>query len=156
MQAGILDQLLLLWASCVEVLMGRVLLSQAEVRPMPDVLLDFSLLIHSSVPPRSFKAGDVIFHQGDHPSELYVIQSGRVNIQIGDRPLATLERHDIFGEMALIDTAPRSATAVAATDVTLIPVSEKQFLFLVSQTPFFALNAMRVLARRLRSMDGYH
>ena len=55
--------------------------------------------------------------------------------------------------MALIDNAPRSATAVAATDVTLIPVSEKQFLFLTGQTPFFALKVMRVLARRLRAMN---
>ena len=59
----------------------------------------------------------------------------------------------IFGEMALVDGAPRSATAVAMTDVTLVPVSEKQFLFLVSQTPFFALKVMRVLARRLRASN---
>jgi CRP-like cAMP-binding protein len=51
----------------------------------------------------------------------------------------------------LIDDAPRSATAVAVTDVELVAVSEKQFLFLVSQTPFFALKVMRVLARRLRA-----
>ncbi len=52
--------------------------------------------------------------------------------------------------MALIDSEPRSATAVAVTDVELVPVSEKQFLFLVSQTPYFALKVMRVLAQRLR------
>ena len=56
--------------------------------------------------------------------------------------------------MALIDAAPRSATAIAATDVTLVPVGEKQFLFLVSQTPYFALNVMRVLARRLRAQNS--
>ena len=55
--------------------------------------------------------------------------------------------------MALIDDAPRSATAVARTDVELVPISEKQFLFLVSQTPFFALKVMRVLARRLRATN---
>ncbi len=55
--------------------------------------------------------------------------------------------------MALIDQAPRSADAIAVTDVTLVPVSEKQFLFLVSQTPFFALKVMRVLARRLRAAN---
>jgi CRP-like cAMP-binding protein len=56
--------------------------------------------------------------------------------------------------MALIDNSPRSATAVASTDVVLVPVSEKQFLFLVSQTPFFALMVMRVLARRLRAANS--
>ena len=55
--------------------------------------------------------------------------------------------------MALIDAARRSATVVAATDVKLIPVNEKQFLFLVSHTPYFALNVMRVLARRLRAAN---
>ena len=62
-----------------------------------------------------------------------------------------MNANSIFGEMALIDDAPRSATAVAVTDVELVPVSEKQFLFLVSQTPFFAIKVMRVLARRLRA-----
>jgi CRP/FNR family transcriptional regulator, cyclic AMP receptor protein len=56
----------------------------------------------------------------------------------------------MFGEMALIDEAPRSATAVAASAVELVPVGSKQFLFLVSETPHFALNVMRSLARRLR------
>ncbi len=56
--------------------------------------------------------------------------------------------------MALIDNSPRSATAIASTDVILIPISEKQFLFLVSETPFFALMVMRVLARRLRAANS--
>ena len=56
----------------------------------------------------------------------------------------------IFGEMALIDNEPRSATAIAVTDVELVAVTEKQFLFLVGQTPYFALKVMRVLAQRLR------
>ncbi len=88
--------------------------------------------------------------KGDPALELYVIQSGRVEITTGNHLLVTVEKNDIFGEMALIDKDPRSATATAATDVTLVPVTEKQFLFLVAQTPFFALKVMRVLAGRLR------
>jgi CRP-like cAMP-binding protein len=65
-----------------------------------------------------------------------------------------LPERGIFGEMALIDGAPRSATAIAATDVKLVPVGEKQFLFLVSRTPYFALNVMRALARRLRATNN--
>ena len=56
--------------------------------------------------------------------------------------------------MALIDDAPRSATAIALTDVSIVPVAEKQFLFLVRETPFFALNVMRVLAGRLRAANA--
>jgi CRP-like cAMP-binding protein len=115
--------------------------------------IDFSLLARSGVETRSFKQGDAIFKEGDAASELFVIQSGSVEIRHGNRLLDTLSGNNIFGEMALIDGAPRSATAVAATDVTLVPVTEKQFLFLVSQTPFFALMVMRVLARRLRATN---
>jgi len=120
---------------------------------MADIDVDFALLASAKTTPRTFKAGETIFREGDPATELYVIQSGRVEIRLGNRLLDTLSERSIFGEMALIDAAPRSATAVAATDVTLIPVGEKQFLFLVSQTPFFALNVMRVLARRLRAMN---
>jgi len=120
---------------------------------MADIDVDFALLASAKTTPRTFNAGETIFKEGDPATELYVIQSGRVEIRLGNRLLDTLSERSIFGEMALIDAAPRSATAVAASDVTLIPVGEKQFLFLVSQTPFFALNVMRVLARRLRAMN---
>src|SRR5436190_22061180 len=106
---------------------------------MPDTSIDFSILGGPEVPTRSFKAGETIFKEGDPASEFYVIQRGRVGIQIGNRLLDTLDAKTIFGEMALVDGAPRSAAAVALTDVTLVPVSEKQFLFLVSETPYFAL-----------------
>jgi CRP-like cAMP-binding protein len=115
--------------------------------------IDFSILIGPHVPVRSFNAGETIFNEGDPATELYVIQKGRVGIQTGNRLLDTLEANSIFGEMALVDSAPRSATAVAVTDVTLVPISEKQFLFLISQMPYFALNVMRVSARRLRTAN---
>jgi CRP-like cAMP-binding protein len=120
---------------------------------MSNDTIDFSLLIGPQIPSRTFKAGDTIFKQGEPATELYVIKNGRVGIQLGNRLLDTLDSYDIFGEMALIDQAPRSADAIAVTDVTLVPISEKQFLFLVSQTPFFALKVMRVLARRLRAAN---
>lgn len=117
---------------------------------MTEMPVDFGILAGAGAPVREFKAGEVIFSQGDAASELFVIQSGKVDVMLGNRLLASLSDHDIFGEMALIDTAPRSATAVAKTDVRLVPVGEKQFLFLVGRTPHFALNLMRALARRLR------
>jgi CRP/FNR family transcriptional regulator, cyclic AMP receptor protein len=110
----------------------------------------FSILTGNDIAVRFFKAGDVIFHEGDEATELFVIKSGQVRIQIGNRTVAEFGQDSIFGEMALIDSEPRSATAIAANDVELVPVSEKQFLFLVSQTPYFALKVMRVLAQRLR------
>jgi CRP/FNR family transcriptional regulator, cyclic AMP receptor protein len=115
--------------------------------------IDFGILAGSGAPVKEYKAGDIIFNQGDAGAEFFVIQSGKVDIRLGNRTLGTLGDRDIFGEMALIDTAPRSATAVATTDVKLVPVGEKQFLFLVGQTPHFALNVMRTLARRLRAQN---
>lgn len=110
----------------------------------------FSLLTGNNIEVQFFKAGDVIFREGDAATELFVIKSGQVRVQIGNRTVTELGADSIFGEMALIDSEPRSATVVAITDTKLAPVSEKQFLFLVSQTPYFALRVMRVLAQRLR------
>ena len=110
----------------------------------------FGVLTGNNIEARSFKAGSVIFREGDAANELFVVKSGQVRIQIGNRTVTELGQESIFGEMALIDSEPRSATATAITDVELVPVSEKQFLFLVSQTPYFALKVMRVLAQRLR------
>jgi CRP/FNR family cyclic AMP-dependent transcriptional regulator len=117
---------------------------------MTDSDIDFSLLIRDGITTRTAKAGETIFQEGDKAEEVFVIKSGQVGIRLGNRTLAELPANSIFGEMSLIDDAPRSATAVALTDVELVPISEKQFLFLVGHTPFFALRVMRVLARRLR------
>ena len=114
---------------------------------------DFSLLLGPDVPSRRFRAGEVIFHEGDHAEEFFVIRSGEVEIRCGNRLLEILGANEIFGEMALIDAEPRSADAVAKTDVVVAPISEKQYIFLVRHTPYFALKVLRVLARRLRAQN---
>jgi CRP/FNR family transcriptional regulator, cyclic AMP receptor protein len=113
----------------------------------------FAVLTGNNIDALAFKAGSIIFREGDEAREFFVIRSGRVRIQIGNRTITELGADNIFGEMALIDSEPRSATAIALSDVELVPVSEKQFLFLVSQTPYFALKVMRVLAQRLRATN---
>jgi CRP/FNR family cyclic AMP-dependent transcriptional regulator len=120
---------------------------------MTEAPIDFRILAGAGVPTRDYKAGDVIFKEGDAAQELFIIQSGEVEIRLGNRLLEKLPQFSIFGEMALIDASPRSATAVAASDVNLVPVTEKQFLFLISNTPHFALNVMRIMARRLRATN---
>ena len=110
----------------------------------------FGVLTGNDVETKLIKAGTIIFREGDAAQEMFVIKSGQVRIQLGNRTLSELSADNIFGEMALIDSQPRSATAIAITDVELIPVTERQFLFMVGQTPYFALKVMRVLAERLR------
>ena len=113
----------------------------------------FGLLTGNDIESRYFKAGSTVFREGDEAHELFVIKSGKVRIQIGNHTLTELGPDTIFGEMALIDSEPRSATAIAVTDVELVPVGEKQFLFLVSQTPYVALKVVRVLVQRLRATN---
>jgi CRP/FNR family transcriptional regulator, cyclic AMP receptor protein len=113
----------------------------------------FGVLTGNDVATKFVKAGGIIFREGDAASELFVIKSGQVRIQLGNRTLTELGPDSIFGEMALIDNEPRSATAIAITDVEIVPIGERQFLFLVSQTPYFALKVMRVLAQRLRKSN---
>jgi CRP-like cAMP-binding protein len=114
---------------------------------------DFRLLLGPEVPSRRYAAGEVIFLEGDRAEEFFVIRNGEVEIRSGNRLLETLGPNEIFGEMALIDAAPRSADAVARTDVVVAPLSEKEYIFLVKHTPYFALKILRVLARRLRAQN---
>ena len=99
---------------------------------------------------KQFQAGEVIFHKGDVGDVMYAIQSGEVEITIDGSVIDTHGPGGIFGEMALIDAGPRSATAVAKTDCVLVPISQQRFEFLVQQTPHFATNVMRVMVERLR------
>lgn len=120
---------------------------------MSDEGFNLGLLTKLGMREQSFKAGETIFREGDAAEQMFVIRSGRVEIRLNGRKLDELGENELFGEMALVDKGPRSATAVAQTDVDLVPVGEKQFLFLVGETPFFALKVMRVLARRLRARN---
>jgi CRP-like cAMP-binding protein len=62
-----------------------------------------------------------------------------------------VESGGVFGEMALIDGLPRSATAIAAADCRIAAIDEKRFLRLVEHTPRFALSIMQVITQRLRA-----
>lgn len=124
-----------------------------EYSLMVDDVIDIDQLVRSGAILRSFKERETIFKQGDAASELFVIQDGTVRIKLGDRLLANLYSGDLFGEMAIIEEGLRSATAVAATDVTLVGIPKRLFLSLIPQTPVFAVQVMRTLARRLRAAN---
>jgi CRP/FNR family cyclic AMP-dependent transcriptional regulator len=120
---------------------------------MNRLFVDFDMLARATDEERSYKAGDVVFREGDAGTEFFVIRSGSAAVQLGNRTLQVLGPGEVFGEMALIDSEPRSATVVAETDCVLVPVSEKQFLFMTSEAPYFGLSLMRVLVQRLRSAN---
>jgi CRP/FNR family transcriptional regulator, cyclic AMP receptor protein len=102
----------------------------------------------------NFRAGETIFLAGDEATEMYGVQAGEVSIVHRDTEIEVVGEGGFFGEMALIDKGTRSAAAVAKTDCTLVPVDERQFLFLVQQTPYFALYMLRIQAQRLRQRMG--
>jgi CRP/FNR family transcriptional regulator, cyclic AMP receptor protein len=102
---------------------------------------------------RELAAGSVIFEQGDEASSMYLLLSGTVGIKRGDEVIRTVEAPGMFGEMALIDYAPRSMTTVAQEDAEIVEIPERRFWVLVHETPRFAQLVMRVLADRLRQLD---
>lgn len=110
-------------------------------------------LFRNETDTRSFAAGATVFSKGEPGTAMYVVVEGEVDLWIGDELVETLGAGEPFGEMALIEHAPRIATAVARTACRLVEVPEKRFLFLVQQTPFFSLQIMRVMAERLRKMN---
>jgi CRP/FNR family cyclic AMP-dependent transcriptional regulator len=81
---------------------------------------------------------------------MYVVYSGKVAIEREGKLLEELSEGDSFGEMSLIDGAPRSATARAKTDCEVAPITERAFTLLVHEQPIFALSLMHNLADRLR------
>jgi CRP-like cAMP-binding protein len=111
---------------------------------------DFQLLANAGFPPAKFEPGEVLFSEGDKGDKMYVIRSGEVEVERDGKIVETLSGGGIFGEMALIDGSPRAATARAKTACEVAAITEKTFLFLVHETPFFAIAVMRVLADRLR------
>ena len=102
---------------------------------------------------REYQQGEVIFERGAAATCMYVVAEGEVDLAIGDTHLETLRPADIFGELALIASEPRSATARARTACKLIEIPEARFTYLVKETPHFALAVMRVLTARLRRHD---
>ena len=95
-------------------------------------------------------AGEIIFKEGDLGEKMYGIVEGEVELRMGDELIATLGAEEVFGEMALVDSSPRMATAVATKETVLAAIDKRRFLFLVHETPMFALQVMSTMAERSR------
>jgi CRP-like cAMP-binding protein len=107
---------------------------------------------------RIFHDSEIIFEEGSYGDEMYIVHSGSVKL-VKKSPeseivIATIEPGEFFGEMALVDNAPRSVSAIAGVNHTrLLSLDRDKFLFLVSHQPAFALTVMHVLCQRLRGMN---
>jgi CRP-like cAMP-binding protein len=98
-------------------------------------------------------AGAVVYREGETGAHMYGVVSGRVELRKGTVVVASLGPDDVFGERALIDQRPRNLTAVATEVTTLARIDRSMFLFLIYETPTFALGIMGALASRLRDYD---
>jgi CRP/FNR family cyclic AMP-dependent transcriptional regulator len=110
-------------------------------------------LFNSDPNIETFPAGQAVFREGDQGDFLFAVVSGSVDIVVHGKTVETVEAGGVFGEMALVEDRPRVATAVARAESGLVRIDRKRFLFLVQQTPYFAIQLMAVMAGRLRHMN---
>jgi CRP/FNR family cyclic AMP-dependent transcriptional regulator len=103
---------------------------------------------------RDAAAGTVIFEAGSTGDEMFGVIQGKVELRLPDGQMFEIGPDETFGEMALVDASPRSAAAVAVDDTTLAVIDKRRFLFLVGETPTFALQVMASLAERLRAAQS--
>jgi len=106
---------------------------------------------------KTVRTGEIIFAEEDLGDEMYLVRSGRVRIQqeIGDQPTAvdTVMPGGHFGEMAIIDDQPRSASALAEENTSLLVLHKNDFRSAVQDYPDIAFEVFRELTRRLRVAD---
>lgn len=102
----------------------------------------------------TFQAGQLIFCQGDPGEVMYVVQEGEVDLLLNEQLLETVGPGGILGELALLEAAARSATAIARTDCRLARLNLTRFKVHVHHTPYFAIQVMRMMADRLRRMNA--
>jgi CRP/FNR family transcriptional regulator, cyclic AMP receptor protein len=106
---------------------------------------------------REFRAGEVLFREGESGEEMFVIQSGLVRISKQfageERPLATLGRGEFVGEMAILNEKPRTATATVVEDAKCLVIGAKTLEMMISNNAEIAFRLIKKLARRLDSAD---
>ena len=100
-------------------------------------------------------AGEALFREGDSGDLMYVVASGKIRLTINDELLDEETTGGVVGELALIENAPRSATATASEDSILIPLGLPEFTALVRRQPGFAIHIMKIQGQRLRKAHEY-
>jgi CRP-like cAMP-binding protein len=115
--------------------------------------IDFSIITRLGGVAKTYKAGSEIMREGDPRTHMFYLHKGRAAVIAKGHEVEEVKDGGIFGEMAIIDHGARSASVVARTDCEVVAVDERLFLLLVRQTPFFAIDVMRSLVKRLRKMN---
>ncbi len=97
-------------------------------------------------------AGGIIFSKGEAGDCMYIVQSGVIDMMIGDKVIETIGANQALGFMSMIDDQPRSSTALAREACELSLIDVRTFRFMVDEVPNFSTYIMGMLARRIRGM----
>jgi uncharacterized membrane protein len=125
-----------------------------EALAMEDLRILASRLVESS-----YRAGQVIFNQGESGNEMYIVAHGQVNIYLPGEAsrrvsLKDLARGEYFGELGLFDDKPRSASALASTDAVLLGLTRPMLASYLENRPQAAMPILRTMAERLRQTNA--
>lgn len=125
---------------------GVTIFDQAMLKQLDQQLDHAATLRYASM--------QAIMREGEAGAYMYVVLAGRVAISIKGSVVETSGVGGTFGEMALVDQSPRTATATAETEVVLLAINRSTLLTLVKEQPAFAMALLRAVADRLRYMNG--
>lgn len=114
---------------------------------------DFLVRLAATMEELSFPTKHTIVKQGDEGRSLYVLATGKVRVHIGDRELIKLKREDCFGEMAVLDAEPRSASVTTLEPCDCLMLTQQQLYEAIEETPGIAVNIIRLLSRRIRELN---
>ncbi|MBJ6109044.1 cyclic nucleotide-binding domain-containing protein [Hymenobacter sp. BT523] len=124
-----------------------ILKSTALFAQTPENVLSSIVPIMKEV---TFREGEEIFAQGDIGTSLFILHDGQVGIFTGTQQLATFGPGDFFGELALLDAEPRSATAAALSEVLAFRIDQEDFYDVMEERGEVLRNILRILCQRIR------
>jgi CRP/FNR family transcriptional regulator, cyclic AMP receptor protein len=101
----------------------------------------------------TFSAGSIVFNKSEPGSCMYIVQSGLIEMLIGDKVIESCGPNEAIGFMSMVDGAPRSSTARVKEPCELSLIDQRKFRFMVDEVPNFALYIMGAMARRIRGMS---
>jgi CRP-like cAMP-binding protein len=99
-------------------------------------------------------AGRVLTHEGRHEGYFFIVVSGTVRVERGERTINTLGAGDFLGEIALFDGGPRTATATAESECRLLSLTNDRFAQLLDGSPAIRTAVLEAVGRRLRALDA--
>jgi CRP/FNR family transcriptional regulator, cyclic AMP receptor protein len=114
---------------------------------------EFLVKLASIMDEISFPADHTIFAEGEEGRSLYIVVHGRVKVHLGTQELAQLDKGTFFGEMALFDAEPRSASVTTLEPCDCLTLNQRQLIDAIEETPEIAINVTRSLSRRIRELN---